>query len=116
MNTTGKKYGGRVKGTPNKVTAELRSKIGDIIDVTLESLDLDTLSKMEKIKLLQVCLQYAIPKLQSQVIDLNTEERLQQVEITIVDGENKEEVIETLSILDETDLGLAHDLNKIFHA
>ena len=116
MNTTGKKYGGRVKGTPNKLTAELRSKIGNIIDVTLESLDLDTLSKLEKIKLLQVCLQYAIPKLQHQSVDVVSEEAPQQFEITIVDGENREKVTESLNSLDNTDLNLAQDLNQIFHA
>ena len=116
MNTTGKKYGGRVKGTPNKITSELRSKIGNIIDVTLESLDLDTLTKMEKIKLLQVCMQYAIPKLQYQSLDIVSEQAPQQFEITIVDGEDKEAVTESLNSLDNTDLNLAQDLNQIFHA
>ena len=116
MNTTGKKYGGRVKGTPNKITSELRSKIGDIIDVTLESLDLDTLTKMEKIKLLQVCMQYAIPKLQYQSLDIVSEQAPQQFEITIIDGEDKEAVTESLNSLDNTDLNLAQDLNQIFHA
>ena len=116
MNTTGKKYGGRVKGTPNKVTSELRSKIGHIIDVTLESLDLESLSKMEKIKLLQVCMQYAIPKLQYQSLDIVSEEAPQQFEITIIDGENREKVTESLNSLDKTDLNLAQDLNKVFHA
>ena len=116
MNTTGKKYGGRVKGTPNKMTAELRSKIGNIIDVTLESLDLNTLSKLEKIKLLQVCMQYAIPKLQHQSVDLVSEEAPQQFEITIIDGENRAAVTESLNSLDNTDMNLAQDLNQIFHA
>ena len=116
MNNTGKKYGGRVKGTPNKITSDLRSKIGDIIEVTLESLDLDTLTKMEKIKLLQVCMQYAIPKLQYQSLDIVSEEAPQQFEITILDGENREKVTESLNSLDKTDLNLAQDLNKVFHA
>jgi len=116
MNNTGKKYGGRVKGTPNKITSELRSKIGNIIDVTLESLDLDTLTKMEKIKLLQVCMQYAIPKLQYQSLDVVSEQAPQQFEITIIDGEDKEAVTESLHSLDNTDLNLAQDLNQIFHA
>jgi hypothetical protein len=116
MNNTGKKYGGRVKGTPNKLTSELRSKIGNIIDVTLESLDLDTLSKMEKIKLLQVCMQYAIPKLQYQSLDIVSEQAPQQFEITIIDGEDKEAVTESLNSLDNTDINLAQDLNQIFHA
>jgi len=30
-NTTGKKYGGREKGTPNRLTKELRSVLKDIV-------------------------------------------------------------------------------------
>ena len=71
---------------------------------------------MEKIKLLQVCMQYAIPKLQYQSLDIVSEEAPQQFEITIIDGENREKVTESLNSLDSTDLNLAQDLNKVFHA
>ena len=35
-NTTGKKYGGREKGTPNRLTKELRSVLKDIVYQELE--------------------------------------------------------------------------------
>jgi predicted Mrr-cat superfamily restriction endonuclease len=62
MNNTGKKFGGRQKGTPNKITSEIRDKISVIINGTLESLDLTQMTRREKILLLQVLCQYAIPR------------------------------------------------------
>ena len=58
----GYKTGGRQAGTPNKLTAKVRDKIGEIIDITLESIDIGEFTKMEKIKLLQVLCQYSLPK------------------------------------------------------
>jgi len=37
-NTTGKKYGGREKGTPNRMTKELRSVLKDIVYQELEQI------------------------------------------------------------------------------
>ena len=37
-NTTGKKYGGREKGTPNRLTKELRSILKDIVYQELEDI------------------------------------------------------------------------------
>ena len=65
MNNTGKKFGGRAKGTPNKLTTEMRDKISVLVSGTMDSIDISTFTKMEKIKLLQVLCQYIIPKLQS---------------------------------------------------
>jgi len=58
----GYKTGGRQAGTPNKLTAKVKDKIGEIIDITLESINVNEFTKMEKIKLLQVLCQYALPK------------------------------------------------------
>ena len=38
-NTTGKKYGGREKGTPNRLTKELRSVLKDIVYQELEKIE-----------------------------------------------------------------------------
>ena len=38
-NTTGKKYGGRTKGTPNKITNEIRKKLKNIVDNELDMLE-----------------------------------------------------------------------------
>ena len=37
MNTTGKKYGGRKKGTPNKLKAEIKKKVQSLLDGAIDS-------------------------------------------------------------------------------
>ena len=60
-NNTGKKFGGRVKGTPNKVTGEVKNKLVDLIDGTIEELSSTNLTVANKIKLLEIALNYCIP-------------------------------------------------------
>ena len=63
-NTTGIKYGGRQKGTPNKLTKELRSVLKDILYQELEQIQvhLDSLKPKERIELLIKLMPYALPK------------------------------------------------------
>ena len=62
-NTTGKKYGGRTKGTPNKVTSEVKGKLQYLIDKTVDELTTANLSVSHKLKLLELALNYTLPKL-----------------------------------------------------
>ena len=66
-NTTGRKHGGREKGTPNKLTKELRNVLKDIIYNELESLEekLDELAHKERIELIIKLLPYILPKLEN---------------------------------------------------
>ena len=66
-NTTGKKYGGRQKGTPNKLTKELRSFLKDILYQELEQIQehLDALNPKERVELLIKLMPYALPKVTS---------------------------------------------------
>ena len=41
MNNTGKKFGGRKAGTPNKLTAEVKEKIKQLLDGAIDSIDLN---------------------------------------------------------------------------
>ena len=50
MNTTGNKYGGRTKGTPNKLTSKIKEKLSCIISEAIDSLDLETMTKSERLK------------------------------------------------------------------
>ena len=52
-NTTGKKYGGRQKGTPNRMTKELRSVLKDVLFEELGEIKekLDMLEPKERIEL-----------------------------------------------------------------
>ena len=63
-NTTGKKYGGRQKGTPNKLTKELRSFLKDILYQELEQIQehLETLNSKERVELLIKLMPYILPK------------------------------------------------------
>ena len=67
------KTGGRKKGTPNKVTSQVKEKLSQIIDETIESVDISDMSSYEKIKLIQIGLQYLLPKLQH-TIESNNED------------------------------------------
>lgn len=57
----GVKTGGRQKGTPNKLTAEIKEKLAAIISEATDSIDLDTLAASEKIRLIEIGLKYLLP-------------------------------------------------------
>ena len=59
----GRKTGGRKAGTPNKVTSEVKSKLQLLIDNTIEDLSSTNLSVSHKLKLLEIMLNYCLPKL-----------------------------------------------------
>jgi len=79
MNTTGKKFGGRQKGTPNKLTSEIKDKLSTIISEVIDSIDLENMSKAEKLKLIQLGLPYVITKPQQE--EPPQEEQKFQIEI-----------------------------------
>jgi hypothetical protein len=62
MNTTGKKYGGRKKGTPNKVGIQVKQKLALIINETINSIDINELSINQQLKLLQLGIPYVVSK------------------------------------------------------
>lgn len=65
MNTTGKKFGGRKKGTPNKDTATLREKINNLLEDQWETVlsDMGELSPKERIDIYTRLMEYSLPKL-----------------------------------------------------
>ena len=66
-NTTGKKFGGRQKGTPNRITKELRSVLKDVLYQELEQIQdhLETLNSKERVELLIKLMPYILPKVTS---------------------------------------------------
>ena len=56
----------RPKGYPNKVTSEVRSKLKNLLDDLIYSLDLDELENNQRIKMFQIALQYTLPKLKQE--------------------------------------------------
>ena len=61
MNNTGKKFGGRKKGTPNKLTAEVKEKIKHLLDGAVDSIDLSECTIAERIRLIEIGLRYTLP-------------------------------------------------------
>ncbi|MDB9988955.1 hypothetical protein OAD88_06295 [Flavobacteriaceae bacterium] len=56
----------RPKGSPNKITSKVRSKLQYLLDDLIDSLDLDELDNNQRIKMLQIALQYTLPKLKQE--------------------------------------------------
>ena len=55
----------RPKGAPNKITSEVKEKLQLLIDELIESLEINKLDTNQRIKMLQIALQYTLPRLQS---------------------------------------------------
>ena len=53
----------RPKGSPNKVTTEVRNKLQYLLDDLIDSLDLNELDANQRIKMLQIVLQYTLPRM-----------------------------------------------------
>ena len=60
---------GRIKGIPNKVTTQVKQKLEELIDEIVNSIDIDVLDTNQKIKMLQISLQYTLPRLQASTMN-----------------------------------------------
>ena len=65
---------GRTVGTPNKITAEVRSKLENLIDGLINSIKIEELNNTQKLKMLQIALQYTLPCLQASIISNEVED------------------------------------------
>ena len=65
---------GRTAGTPNKVTAEVRGKLENLIDGLINSIQIEELNNSQKLKMLQIALQYTLPRLQASIISNDVED------------------------------------------
>jgi len=81
MNTTGKKFGGRTIGTPNKLSSKIKDKLSNIISEAIDSLDLECMSKAERLKLIQLGIPYIITKPQIE----ETPQEEQKIIVEIID-------------------------------
>ena len=73
---------GRPAGSPNKLTAEIKEKLSSIINDALDSLDVKTMSKVERLKLIQIGVQYIVPRLKQ--VEEVTDEPLRQFQIEVI--------------------------------
>ena len=51
----------RPKGSPNKIISEVKDKLQLLIDDLIASLDVNKLDANQRIKMLQIALQYTLP-------------------------------------------------------
>ena len=65
---------GRTAGTPYKVTAEVRGKLENLIDGLINSIQIEELNNTQKLKMLQIALQYTLPRLQASIISNEVED------------------------------------------
>ena len=82
-NTTGNKYGGREKGTANKLTKEIRKILKDLIHKELEKVEenLHTLEPKQRIELLIKLMPYVLPKVEGISESDSASKPIQWVEI-----------------------------------
>ena len=53
----------RPKGSPNKITAEIKERLSQVIMDAMSTIDIDSMTQNEKLKLIQTGLTYVVPKL-----------------------------------------------------
>ena len=77
----------RPKGSPNKITAEIKERLSQVIMDAMSSIDIDLITQNEKLKLIQIGLTYVIPRLKQ--VENIEEEEPRKFEIEIIDSLNK---------------------------
>jgi len=77
----------RPKGSPNKITAEIKERLSQVIMDAMSRIDIDLMTQNEKLKLIQIGLTYVIPR-HKQVENIEEEEP-RKFEIEIIDSLNK---------------------------
>jgi len=53
----------RPKGSPNKITSEVKDKLQLLMDDLIASLNVNELDANQRIKMLQIVLQYTLPRM-----------------------------------------------------
>jgi len=77
----------RPKGSPNKLTSIIKDKLGDILSEAIDSLDIKEMNKAERLKLIQIGIQYVIPRLKQ--VEEITDEMPTNFQIEIIDRLDK---------------------------
>ena len=73
----------RPKGLPNKLTSIIKDRLADILSEAIDSIDIKEMNKAERLKLIQIGIQYVIPRLKQ------VEEMPRKFEIEIIDRLDK---------------------------
>jgi len=77
----------RPKGSPNKITSIIKDRLADILSEAIDSLDINEMNKAERLKLIQIGIQYVIPRLKQ--VEEITDEMPTNFQIEIIDRLDK---------------------------
>ena len=77
----------RKAGVPNKITSLIKERLADIISESIDSIDVKTLTVSERFKLIQIGVQYVIPRLKQ--VDNVEEDIPRNFQIEIIDSLSK---------------------------
>ncbi len=73
----------RPKGSPNKLTSEIKERLSKVIMDAMSTIDIDSMTQNERLKLIQIGLQYVVPRLKH--IEETKEEFPTEFQIEIID-------------------------------
>ena len=74
----------RPKGSPNKITAEIKERLSQVLMYAMSTIDIDSMTQNEKLKLIQIGLTYVIPRLKQ--VEEITDEMPTNFQIEIIDS------------------------------
>ena len=77
----------RPKGSPNKLTSEIKERLSQVLMDAMYNIDIDSMTQNERLKLIQIGLQYVIPRLKQ--VEEVTDEMPREFQIEIIDSLSK---------------------------
>ena len=77
----------RPKGSPNKITAEIKERLSQVVMDAMSTIDIDSMTQNERLKLIQIGLTYVVPRLKQ--VENIEEEEPRKFEIEIIDSLSK---------------------------
>jgi len=77
----------RPKGSPNKITAKIKERLSQVIMDAMSTIDIDSMTQNERLKLIQIGLTYVVPRLKQ--VENIEEEEPRKFEIEIIDSLSK---------------------------
>ena len=101
----------RPKGSPNKITTEVKEQLQSLIDEVVNRIDVDAMTTDQKLKLLQLSLHYVLPKLRSTEM---TEKKYEDEPIFIEVFERKEGEQEAKNWHDNFEVTSTHKIEPMF--
>ena len=81
----------RPKGSPNKLTSEIKERLSQVIMDAMATIDIDSMTQNERLKLIQIGLQYVVPRLKhtEEINEMPTEFKIEIID-RLTDYSDKE--------------------------